>query len=200
MSHLWPAFLTLSLPNSPWRASWDYVPKKVQLTFKQHGSTCKWFFFGNCLYCSWSVVGNLWVQGRLYALSHSIFYKELEHPWSLVSMGVLDQSPADTEGQLNFGGIKSYMWIFDCAGVARLPPLLLKGQLYLRGNLALSVLGEHKTRHYLQFHICLLLSEIFWRQYNYYKTTRHRVVLLRKGMCNRYTKKLALKIAFVAYN
>lgn len=24
--------------------------------------------------------------------------------------------PADTEGQLHFGGVKSYMRIFDCAG------------------------------------------------------------------------------------
>lgn len=44
--------------------------------------------------------------------------------------GSLNQCPADTEGQLSFGGIKIYMRIFDCMRVGDPTPALFKGQLY----------------------------------------------------------------------
>ena len=63
----------------------------------------------------------------MHALVYTILCKGLEHPQTLVS--AQNQFPVDTEGQmqLRFWGVKTYTWIFNCAGVRTPNPHVVQG-------------------------------------------------------------------------
>lgn len=42
-------------------------------------------------------------EGKLYAPSYTILYRGTEHLWALVSAGVLEPIPTDTEGPPSLG-------------------------------------------------------------------------------------------------
>lgn len=68
-----------------------------------------------------SVVGSPWIWTADCRLFYVILYKGLEHLWVLLSVGggVLEPIPHGHQGTTwVFGGIKSYMWIFNCMGVS----------------------------------------------------------------------------------
>lgn len=58
--------------------------------------------------CSWE---SAHVEGQLYVLIYAIVCKGLEHLHISMSLWVLKPKPEDTKG---FGGVISYMQIFDC--------------------------------------------------------------------------------------
>ena len=69
-------------------------------------------------------------ESQPYSLIDAILYMGLEHLRILVSAWVLEPShppPPDTERQLNLGGFKIYMQIFDCTGLSTPNPCFVQG-------------------------------------------------------------------------
>lgn len=95
--------------------------------------TCRFFSINTC---------TVWIRGwesrdvedRPYELIYTILYRGLEHLGILVSMGagVLETIPMDTNEELSFRKVKSY--IFDCAWRSAPQSVLFKSQLYLHNS------------------------------------------------------------------
>ena len=89
---------------------------------------------------STSTAGNHWTWRAHYAPIYTILRKGLECPQILVSMGSWDQSPSDTEGQLqlSFWGITSRVQIYSRTGLGPTNPG------FVQGSIAMTLL-QHTT-------------------------------------------------------
>lgn len=92
-------------------------------------STYMQIFSNKYLSWFWSEVRDLWLWRVLICV---ILYRGPEHPWILLSMGVLEPISHRYQGASSFGGegIESCLQSFNCLGLASLIPTLFKGQLY----------------------------------------------------------------------
>lgn len=74
----------------------------------------------------------------LYTLFYAILYRGLSVHGFWYPQGPKTNLPADTEGWLSFGGVKSYTQIFDCMGVGIPNRHVVQGSTVLLRHLILT--------------------------------------------------------------
>lgn len=108
-----------------------------------------------------NLVGNLEMQGPLYALVPGISCRGLKHPWNLVSKRILNQFPGVPGNNWVLWSRKLHVISDGMGSGAAAASVVQEATVLALESLTLCVLEEPKTKHWLQFYAYLFLVKYF---------------------------------------